>query len=47
MSEDLIITTEIFYYYDNKGKKFYTSSEVFAVVRAKFYGTIKVFIENV
>lgn len=47
MSEDLITTTEIFYYYDNKGKKFYTSSEVFAVVRANFYGTINVFVEKV
>ena len=47
MSEDLITTSEIFYYYDNKGKKLYTSNEVFAGVRAKFYGTIKVFIENV
>ena len=47
MSEDLITIVEIFYYYDDKGRKLYTSNEVFANVRAKFYGTEKVFVENV
>ena len=47
MSEDLITTSEIFYYFDNKGRKLYTSNEVFASVRANFYGTINVFVEKV
>ena len=47
MSEDLITTSENFFYFDDKGRKLYTSNEVFASVRAKFYGTIKVFVENV
>jgi hypothetical protein len=47
MSEDLITTSEIFHYFDNKGRKLYTSSQVFAEVRAKFYGTINVFVEKV
>jgi hypothetical protein len=46
MSDDLIITSEIFYYFDDRGRKLYTSNEVFASVRAKFYGTGKVFVEN-
>ena len=47
MSEDLITTSEIFYYFDDKGRKLYTSNEVFASVRANYYGTMKVFVENV
>ena len=47
MSEDLITASEIFYYFDDKGRKLYTSNEVFASVRAKYYGTVKVFVENV
>jgi len=47
MSEDLITTSEIFYYFDDKGRKLYTSNEVFAGVRANFYGTINVFVEKV
>ena len=47
MSEDLINISEIFYYFDDKGKKLYTSNEVFASDRARYYGTEDVFVENV
>ena len=47
MSEDLMTIVEIFYYYDDKGRKLYTANEVFANVRAKFYGTENVFVEKV
>lgn len=35
---------EIFYYYNDKGQKLYTSNEIFANVRAREYGTNKVFL---
>lgn len=38
---------EIFYYYNDKGQKFYTSNEIFANVRAQQLGTNKVFVEKV
>lgn len=47
MSEDQIIEDyELFYYYDSNGKKLYTPSEVYASVRARQYGTNKVYLEN-
>jgi hypothetical protein len=47
MSEDLINISEIFYYFDDKGRKLYTSNEIFASVRANYYGTEDVFVEKV
>jgi|LauGreDrversion4_2_1035121.scaffolds.fasta_scaffold122132_3 hypothetical protein len=37
---------EIFYYYDSKGKKYFTPNLLFAQVRANYYNTIKVFVEK-
>ena len=38
---------EIFYYYNDKGQKLYTSNEIFAMARARQLGTNKVFVEKV
>jgi hypothetical protein len=47
MSEDLTIETyEIFYYFDSNGKKYHTPSQVYATLRAKYYGTHKVYVEK-
>jgi hypothetical protein len=47
MSEELTTVVEIFYYFDDKGRKLYTSNEIFAKSRADYYNTQKVFVENV
>lgn len=38
---------EIFYYYNDKGQRLYTSNEIFANARAQQHGTDKVFVEKV
>ena len=48
MSENTEMTVvEIFYYYNDKGQRLYTSNEIFANVRAHQHGTYKVFVEKV
>lgn len=46
MSENEIVDVyEIFYYFDDKGRKLYTPSEIYARFRADFFGTKKVYVE--
>lgn len=48
MSENTEMSVvEIFYYYNEKGQKLYTSNELFAMARAQQCGTDKVFVEKV
>ena len=48
MSENTEMSiVEIFYYYNDKGQKLYTSNEIFAMARAQQHGTDKVFVEKV
>ena len=48
MSENTEMSiVKIFYYYNDKGQKLYTSNEIFAMARAQQYGTDKVFVEKV
>ena len=48
MSENTEMSVvEIFYYYNDKGQRLYTSNEIFADARAQQYGTDKVFVEKV
>lgn len=35
---------EIYSYLDNNGKQLFTPSEIYARLRANFFGTLKVFI---
>ena len=44
MTVDRLAVVEIFYYYNDRGQKLYTSNEIFANVRAREYGTNKVFL---
>lgn len=47
MSEDQNTEVyELFYYLDSNGRKFYTPSEVFALVRARHFGTNKIYLEK-
>ena len=48
MSENTEMSVvEIFYYYNDKGQRLYTSNEIFAMARAQQHGTDKVFVEKV
>ena len=47
MSENEIVENyEIFYYFDDKGRKLHTPSEIYARYRADYYGTRRVFVEK-
>jgi hypothetical protein len=47
MSENEIVEEyELFYYLDNKGRKLFTPSEIYASIRADFFGTKKVYVEK-
>lgn len=37
---------EIFCYIDDKGRKLYTPSEIYAVYRANYFGTKKVYVDK-
>lgn len=39
--------TELYYYFNNEGEKFYTGDLRFAKSRAEFFGTDKVFVEKI
>jgi len=47
MTEEVKVEeNEIFYYFDSKGKKYFTPRWIFAHVRANYYNTEKVFLEK-
>lgn len=47
MSENEIVEEyELFYYKDDKGRKLFTPSEIYANIRANFFGTFKVYVEK-
>lgn len=37
---------ELFYYYNEEGKKLYTPNQDFAIIQAKNYGTDNVYVEK-
>jgi hypothetical protein len=44
--ENEILDENLYYYFDENGKKYHTSNSELAQVRAKFYGTDDVYIEK-
>lgn len=41
------VVVEIYYYYNDKNQRMYTSNPIFAESRAQYYGTNEVFVEKV
>jgi hypothetical protein len=41
------VAVEIYYYYNDKNQRLYTSNAIFAESRAQYYGTNEVFVEKV
>lgn len=47
MSEnDIVEEYELFCYKDDKGRKLYTPSQIYATIRANFFGTFTVYVEK-
>ena len=45
-TETSVVEEVIYYYFDEKGEKFYTGNKIFAKSRAEYFGTVKVYQEK-
>ena len=46
IENEIVEEYELFWYKDDKGRKLYTPSQIYATIRANFFGTFKVYVEK-